>query len=253
MSQVKQSVSWWCFHPKLLTAEALVRTAADLRYAAIELVEPEYWPLIEVHGLQIASMRGHSSIENGLNRRANHTSIIAELRQSIELAAAHHIPNVICFSGNRAGLADDQGAQIVAEALRQVAPIAEKAGVTVVLELLNSKVDHMDYQADHTLWGVQVCKLVDSPNVRLLYDIYHMQITEGDVISTIRQYHPYFAHYHTAGVPGRHEIDGSQELNYPAIARAIAETGYTGYLGQEFIPAGDPVKALREAFALCDV
>jgi len=253
MSSFKQSVSWWCFHPKLLTAEALVRTVAELGYAAMELAEPEFWPLIQAHGLKIASMRGHSAIEQGLNRRENHAAVISELRQSLEQAAANQIPNVICFSGNRAGLADADGAKVTAEALQQLAPMAESLGVTLVLELLNSKVDHIDYQADHTRWGVEVCDLVGSPRVKLLYDIYHMQITEGDIISTIRQYHPYFAHYHTAGVPGRHEIDGSQELNYPAIVRAIADSGYTGYLGQEFIPTGDPVQALRQAFALCDV
>ena len=169
------------------------------------------------------------------------------------MAAQWNIPNLICFSGNRGGLDDATGAEITAENLRAVAKMAEDAGVTLVLELLNSKVDHPDYQCDKTAWGVQVCRMVDSPRVRLLYDIYHMQIMEGDIIRTIRENHANFGHYHTAGNPGRNEIDASQELNYPAIVRAIAETGYTGYVAQEFIPTGDPVVALQAAFDLCSV
>src|SRR5204862_2449983 len=164
-----------------------------------------------------------------------------------------NIPNRICFSGNRDGLADDSGAEITAENLSRLAKLAENAGVTLILELLNSKVDHPDYQCDKSDWGVKVIKMVNSPRVRLLYDIYHMQIMEGDIIPTIQQNHAYFAHYHTAGNPGRHELDNRQELNYPPIVRAILETGYQGYLGQEFIPQGDPIAGLKQAFDVCDV
>jgi hydroxypyruvate isomerase len=160
---------------------------------------------------------------------------------------------LICFSGNRHGLDDATGAEITAETLSAVAPMAEAAGVTLVLELLNSKVDHPDYQCDHTAWGVQVVKAVNSPRVKLLYDIYHMQVMEGDIIRTIQENHPHIAHYHTAGNPGRHELDANQELNYRAIVQAIIATGYTGYLGQEFVPLGDPVAGLRSAFATCTI
>ena len=169
------------------------------------------------------------------------------------MAEQWKIPNLICFSGSREAIDDTEGADITAEGLRRVAPAAEAAGVNLVIELLNSKVDHPDYQCDHTAWGIQVCQMVDSPRVKLLYDIYHMQIMEGDIIRTIRAHHQYFAHYHTAGNPGRNDMDDTQELYYPPIIRAIQETGYDGYVGHEFIPKGDPIAALRAAYELCDL
>lgn len=227
--------------------------SAEIGYEAIDLVGPEYWPLVKDHGLKISAVGGHQSLTDGLNRRENRGRIVDELREKIALASEWEIPNLICFSGNRAGVDDATGAEITAETLRHVAPMAEDAGITLVLELLNSKVDHPDYQCDKTAWGVQVCQMVDSPRVKLLYDIYHMQIMEGDVIRTIQDQHAHFGHYHTAGNPGRHEIDDSQELNYPPIMKAILKTGYEGYVAQEFIPTGDPVAALKRAFAICDV
>ena len=253
MKRIKQSASWWCYVQGALTPEKFVRTVADTGYEAVELVEQEYWSLVRQHNLTIASIVGHFSIEEGLNRREHHERIARELTEKIALAEQWHIPNVIVFSGNRAGLDDRAGAEATAEGLQRVARIAEQAGVTLIMELLNSKVDHKDYQCDHTLWGVEVCRMVNSPNVKLLYDIYHMQIMEGDIIRTIRTYHPFIAHYHTAGNPGRHEIDETQELNYAPIVRAILETGYEGYLGQEFIPTGDPIAALERAFEICNV
>jgi hydroxypyruvate isomerase len=175
------------------------------------------------------------------------------LRANIRDAVQWGIPNLICFSGNRNGLDDTTGAEITAEGLRAVARDAEDAGVTLVLELLNSKVDHPDYQCDRTLWGLGVCRMVNSPRVKLLYDIYHMQIMEGDIIRTITDNHATFGHYHTAGNPGRNNIDDTQELNYAAIMRAILATGYQGYVGQEFIARGDPVAALRDAFERCNL
>ncbi len=249
MTAIKQSISWWCF--PMLKPETLVKTAVNLGYAAIELVDQEHWRLIKDHGLEIAAINGHRPIEDGLNRRENRDRIRRDIEENLELAVKWNIPNLICFSGNRHDQSDEVGAEITAENLRAVAGAAEDAGVTLILELLNSKVDHPDYQCDHTEWGVQVMDRVDSPRVKLLYDIYHMQIMEGDVIRTIEKYHPYFAHYHTAGVPGRHEIDDTQEINYPPIIRAIQKTGYAGYLGQEFIPLGDPVESLRHAYELC--
>ncbi|GAB4165739.1 MAG: TIM barrel protein [Roseiflexaceae bacterium] len=250
---IQHAVAWWCFVPRLMTPAAFVRSVAELGYQAIDLAPAEYWPLIRDHGLAISAVGGHQSIAEGLNRQANHERIERELAEQIRLAEQWHIPNLICFSGNRAGLSDSAGLEVCAEGLHRVAGMAEQAGVNLVVELLNSKVDHADYQCDRTEWGVQLCQMVGSPRVRLLYDIYHMQIMEGDIIRTIEQYHQWFAHYHTAGNPGRHEIDQSQELYYPAIVRAMAATGYHGYLAQEFIPRGDPVEALRQALALCTI
>jgi hydroxypyruvate isomerase len=252
MTHIKQSVSWWCFDGKL-SPEELVRACADIGYAAMELVPPEYWALVKDHGLGIATARGHESIIDGLNRRENHARIEAELLANLDEAAKWNIPNLVCFSGSRAGLDDATGAAVTAEGLSRVAKRAEEVGVTLALELLNSKVDHPDYQCDYTPWGVRVVEMVKSPRVKLLYDIYHMQIMEGDIIRTIRESHKHFSHYHTAGVPGRNEIDETQELYYPAIVRAILKTGYEGYLGQEFIPTGDPIVGLGQAFELCNV
>lgn len=253
MNSIKQSVSWWCFAEVGMTPQQLLRTVADIGYQAVELVEPEHWPLIKEYGLTIASTNGGLSIERGLNRRERHTQLEQQIRTAIAQAEQWNIPNVIVFSGNREGLEDQAGAEITAEGLSHVAKAAEDAGVTLIIELLNSKVDHPDYQCDRTAWGVEVCRMVNSPSVKLLYDIYHMQIMEGDIIRTIRDNHAYFAHYHTAGNPGRHELDATQELNYPPIIRAILETGFDGYLGQEFIPQGDPIVALQQAFDLCNV
>ncbi len=253
MTRIKQSVSWWCFVPQHMTAEKFVKTVADIGYPAVELVPDEYWQLVKDHGLTIASFSGHQSIPDGLNRRENGNRIEAELRESIQQAAKWNIPNVIVFSGNRNGLDDKTGAEITAENLQRVSKVAEDAGVNLVIELLNSKVDHPDYQCNSTAWGVKVCQMVDSSRVKLLYDIYHMQIMEGDVIRTIRDNHQYFGHYHTAGNPGRNEIDDSQELNYRPIMQAIVNTGYEGYVGQEFLPKGDAVTSLKQAFEICNV
>jgi len=253
MAPIKQSIAWWCFIPAKMTPEALLKTAADIGYTGIDLVDQEYWQMVKDHGLQIASIRGHEALTDGLNRRENGARIEKELRANIALAAQWGSPALVCFSGNRNGVDDKTGAEITAENLRRVAKVAEDAGVTLVLELLNSKVDHPDYQCDKTPWGVQVCQMVDSPRVKLLYDIYHMQIMEGDIIRTIQDNHAYFGHYHTAGNPGRNETDDSQDLHYPAIMRASVATGYTGYVAQEFIPNHDPAAAPKQAFDLCNV
>jgi len=252
MAAIKQSVSAWCFE-RTMSPRDLVRTLAEIGYAGVDLVGQEHWSLVKEHGLEIAAVNGHRSIEEGLNHRENHDRIEREILSNLELAARWDIPNLIVFSGNRGGLDDAAGAEITAEGLRRVAHAAEDAGVTLVMELLNSKVDHPDYQCDHTAWGIQVCDMVGSPRVKLLYDIYHMQVMEGDIIRTIQDHHLSFGHYHTAGNPGRHEIGERQELHYKPIMRAIQATGYDGYVGQEFIPAGDPVAALKEAFEICGV
>jgi hydroxypyruvate isomerase len=250
MTQYKQSFSWWNLTDAPISDEALIEAGARLGYDGIEMPNRELWPLIRDSGLSIVSINGHQSIEAGFNRRGHHDRIEREIAGNLDLAVAWNIPLLICFSGNRDGLDDAAGAETTAEGLRRVAPLAEDAGVTLVLELLNSKVDHPDYQCDHTAWGVDVCRRVDSPNVKLLYDIYHMQIMEGDIIRTVQETVAFIGHYHTAGNPGRHELDGRQELNYRPIAEAIAATGYAGYIGHEFIPTRDPVEGLREARAL---
>src|SRR5947209_13597804 len=253
MDRIKQSISWWCFAQGDMTIQRIVRIAADIGYEAIELVAQEHWPVIKDHGLVIASLKGQSSVEEGFNRREHHDHLEREVRANIALAAQWGIPNVIVFSGNRDGLDDKTGAEITAQGLKRLARIAQDEGVTLILELLNSKVDHPDYQADKTTWGVEVCQMVDSPAVKLLYDIYHMQVMEGDIIRTINQYHAYLGHYHTAGNPGRHELDKTQELQYEPIIRPISTTGYQGYIGQEFIPTTNPEAGLRQAFEICTV
>jgi hydroxypyruvate isomerase len=245
---ISQSIGWWCFVPHKLSPEQFVSSAAEAGFTALDLVPPEYWSLVTDHGLAISSIQGHLPLEIGLNKVDQHERIEQKVRAAITKAQRLNIPNVLCFSGNREGLDDIKGMEVTAGALRRLAPFAEDAGVTLALELLNSKVDHPDYQADRTAWGVQVCQAVGSPSVKLLYDIYHMQIMEGDVIRSIRAFHPLIGFYHTAGNPGRNDLDETQELNYPAILKAIKDTGYTGYIAHEFIPKADPVAALRTVF-----
>ena len=250
---MRQALVAWCLERVGMTTQQMIEAAHDIGYGGIELAPREEWGAIRESGLTIVSARGHESLELGLNRREEHDRIEREVRAKLELAVEWGIPVLICFSGNRAGLDDATGIANTALGLRRVARAAEEAGVTLALELLNSRVDHPDYQCDRTAWGRAVCDLVGSPRVSLLYDIYHMQIMEGDVIRTIRNDHAAFGHYHTAGNPGRHELGDDQELNYPAICRTIAATGYDGWIGQEFIPVGEPIAALREAFARCEV
>ncbi len=193
-------------------------------------------------------------IEKGFNRVEYHDKLVENFEKLIPLAAAAGLPNVICMSGNREGLADEQGLENCAMGLKRIMKTAETYKVNVVMELLNSKVNHKDYQCDHTAWGVELCKRVGSERCKLLYDIYHMQIMEGDLIATIKQAIPYIAHFHTGGVPGRAEIDETQEIFYPAVMRAIAESGFKGFVAQEFIPKRpDPIASLKQAIAICDV
>ncbi|HUL80468.1 MAG TPA: TIM barrel protein [Vicinamibacteria bacterium] len=251
--RLKQSVSRWCFGK--MSLDELCGHAARIGYRGIDLLGPADWPVVRKHGLvcPLAMLGAPVTIDKGLNRVENHGPILDALGEAIDLAAEAQVPNIVCFSGNRAGLSDEEGLENCARGLRQIAPHAEQKGVTLCVELLNSKVDHKDYMCDHTAWGLALVKKVGSPRVKLLYDIYHMQIMEGDVIRTIRESIASIAHFHTAGVPGRHEIDGRQELNYPAICRAIVESGYSGFLAQEFVPTDEPLRALEEAFRICDV
>jgi len=232
--------------------ERMCQVAVQLGLKGLDLGSSADWPTLKQHGL-ICTMAGSHSLSKGLNRKENHGACLEAIRKSIEAASAAGFPNVICFSGNREGLADDEGAANCAEGLKQVAAFAEEKKITLCMELLNSKRNHKDYQCDRTAWGVEVCKKVGSPRVKLLYDIYHMQVQEGDVIATIRESIEYIGHFHTAGVPGRREIDETQELYYPAIMRAIADLKFEGYVAHEYGPKGDAVESLRKAVALCDV
>jgi hydroxypyruvate isomerase len=247
MAAPKASYAWWAFEGRGTVAETLLRESAAMGYDGVEMAEPELWPQIREVGLGVATHRGHGWLEDGLNNPANHDRIEREIRENITLAQQWGCPTLICFSGNRHGASDEEGIAVTAAGLTRVARVAEEAGVTLAVELLNSRVDHPGYQCDHTSWGVQMIEQVNSPAVKLLYDVYHMQIMEGDVIRTITSKHQHFAHYHVAGNPGRHEPDASQELNYPPIYQAIADTGFTGYVGMEFVPFGEPVVALRDA------
>lgn len=250
---IHHSVCRWCFNSMPL--EDLCKAVKPMGITAIDLVGPKDWPVLQQHGLYSSMCNGAEiNLVNGWNDKQYHAKLIQNYTDMIPLVAKAGYENLICFSGNRNGMDDETGLKNSAEGLKKIIGLAEKHGVTIVMELLNSKVDHKDYMCDRTPWGVALCKAIGSEHFKLLYDIYHMQIDEGDVIRTIRDNHPFIAHYHTAGVPGRHEIDESQELYYPAVMRAIVETGFKGYVAQEFIPAGkDPMASLKKAVRICDV
>ena len=251
--RLKQSVCRWTLPGELPEVCQRIRR---LGLRAIDLLHVDEWEVARAAGLSCSmgygSRRDHF-IENGFNDPANHPMLIEELSVAIPLAASAGVPNVIAMFGNRRGLTDSEGIANCAAGLTRVAPIAERHGVTVCVELLNSKVDHPDYQGDHTAFGVAVMERVGSPRVRLLYDIYHMQIMEGDVIRTIGQQRRWIGHFHTGGVPGRHDIDDSQELNYHAVAGVIADGGFGGYVAHEFTAKGEPYAALAAARRICQV
>ncbi|MCK5172051.1 MAG: TIM barrel protein [Planctomycetes bacterium] len=248
--RIKQSVCKWCF--KKIDLDTFAAEAARIGLQSVELLDPKDWPTLKKHGLICAMVPSHG-IKDGLNRIENHEMCLEKIRQSISDTSEAGFPNVICFSGNRAGMDDEEGLENCAIALKKVVGMAEKKKVTICMELLNSKRNHKDYMCDRTHWGAELVKRVGSDRFKLLYDIYHMQVQEGDVIATIKENADYIGHYHTAGVPGRRDLDESQELYYPAIINAIIDTGFTGYLGQEFIPKTDPIAALTEAVRICDV
>jgi hydroxypyruvate isomerase len=250
--RLKHSVSRWCYGK--IPIDDLCEAAKDIGYRSVELLDEADWKVPARHGLACAMANGFGTIPVGFNRLDQHDKLVADAERMIPHAAAAGVPNIVCFSGNRAGMSDGEGIANCIAGFRRITPVAERHGVTLCLELLNSKVDHKDYQADHTAWGVQVVQGVGSPRLKLLYDIYHMQIMEGDVVATIRANIPHIAHFHTGGVPGRHEIDDTQELNYRRVMQAIADLGFPGFVAQEFVPAREPALAsLRQAFEICDV
>jgi hydroxypyruvate isomerase len=254
---INHSVCQWTYG--FLPLEELCVAAKKIGIGAIDLIAPKDWPTLQKHGLQCSMCytAGDISLTEGWNKPANHAKLIQQFTETIPLVAKAGYKNLICFSGNRQGMDDETGLKNCVDGLKQIMGLAEKNNVLIVMELLNSKVDHKDYQCDKTAWGVELAKRIGSPNFKLLYDIYHMQIDEGDVIRTIKENHQYIAHYHTGGVPGRHEIGETQELYYPAIMRAIIETGHKGYVAQEFIPTGkdnkEKIASLKKAVNLCDV
>jgi hydroxypyruvate isomerase len=249
--RLKQSAARWCYGK--MSLDDLAREGARLGLQGIDLLDYKDWPTVQKYGLVPAMTPGTVSIPEGFNRKENHDRLVRETEENITRAAAAKAPNVIAMSGNRRGQADAEGLENCTIGLNRVKKLAEDKGVTVCVELLNSKIDHHDYQCDHTAWGVELIKRVDSPRVKLLYDIYHMQIMEGDIIRTIRQNIQYIGHFHTGGVPGRHELDGTQELQWRSVAEAIVAAGYTGYFAHEFVPTRDPMTSLGEALRLCDV
>ena len=260
--RIQHSVCKWCY-PKI-PLEHLCAAAKNIGLESIELLDPPDFPTLKKFDLQCAmvsfpTIEGPDGVKigpipKGFNRTEHHDLLVQAYEPLLKAAADAGCRQVICFSGNREGMGDEQGLENCAKGIKRLLPLCEQLGIRLCMELLNSKVNHKDYMCDHSAWGVELCKRVGSGHFRLLYDIYHMQIMEGDVIATIRANHQFFAHYHTGGVPGRHEIDDTQELNYPAIVKAILDTGYTGFLGQEFIPAKeDKLASLKQAVKICSV
>lgn len=250
--RIRQSVSRWCYSQ--IPLDQLAEYASKIGLQGIDLLQPEEYELPRHFGLLCTmGYAGGGEINKALNRLENHATIESALRSNIPRAAKAGVPNVITFSGDRGGLSDDEGARNTITGLNRVKKIAEDHGVTICLELLNSKRDHPDYMCDHTTWGVHVVREVNSPNVKLLYDIYHMQIMEGDLITTIRENIQWIGHFHTGGVPGRHELDSAQEIHWNGVMGAIAEKGFKGYVAHEFVPTGDPFVSLRDAVEMCDV
>jgi hydroxypyruvate isomerase len=267
---IHHSVSAWCYgslfnagknKPAKMTFEEFCKTCAAMGLESVELLGANDWPAVKKAGLTCAMCNGPDGIGYGWNRVEHHDDLLPKFEQAIPEVAANGFPNIITFSGNRKGkdkwgeysLSDEEGLENCVKGLKRLVPIAEKHKVTVVLELLNSRVDHHGYMADKSAWGIEVCKRVGSERLKLLFDIYHMQIMEGDLCRSIKDNGKYFGHYHTGGNPGRNEIDDTQEIHYPAVMRAIVASGYKGYVGQEFVPKRDPLKSLAEAIQICDV
>jgi len=254
---INHSVCGWTY--SFLSTEELCKVVKDIGFGAIDLIGPKDWPTLQKYGLysSMCYVDGDVSLTDGFNTLAYHDKLVKQYEEVIPLMVKAGYKDVICFSGSRRGMDDETGLNNCVTGLKRFIGLAEKNGITVQMELLNSKVDHHDYMCDNSKWGVELCKRLGSPNFKLLYDIYHMQIDEGDVIHTIRDNQQYFGHYHTGGVPGRHEIDDSQELYYPAIMKAIVATGFKGYVAQEFIPAANgneaKIASLRKAIEICDV
>jgi len=251
--RINHSVCKWCYSK--VSLDEMCQAGKKMGLQSVELLVTSDFPTLKKHGLICAMVSGiPGGISDGFNRIENHDKLVEWLEKNIPIVADAGFPNIICFSGNRRGMDDEKGIENCAIGLKRIMATAEKHKMNIVMELLNSKVDHKDYMCDHTVWGVELCKRVGSERFKLLYDIYHMQIMEGDLIATIKKYNQYIAHYHTGGVPGRHEIDDSQEIHYPAVMQAIVDTGYKGHVAQEFIPKrSDVLASLKQGVGICDV
>jgi hydroxypyruvate isomerase len=260
---IHHSVSAWCYNglfnaskdkPAKMTFEDFCGECSKMGLESVELLGPDQWPAVKKAGLTCAMCNGPDNIPYGWNRIDHHDVLLPKFEKAIPQVAEAGFSNIITFSGNRKGMSNEEGLENCVKGLKRLVPIAEKHKVTVCVELLNSKRSHKDYMCDHTAWGVEVCKRVGSDRLKLLYDIFHMQIMEGDVIDTIRENHEYIGHYHTGGVPGRNEIDDTQEIYYPAVMKAIVATGYKGFVGQEFVPKRpDALASLKQSIVICDV
>jgi len=251
--KINHSVCKWCYSK--IPLETFAQECQKIGLKSIELLGPDEWPILKKYGLTCALPNGAGmGIEKGFNDPANHDALVKSYEELFPKLQAAGYTTVICFSGNRRGMSDIDGMRNCAEGLKRLMPSAEKYNVTLIMELLNSKVNHKDYMCDHTAWGAGLCEMIGSEKFKLLYDIYHMQIMEGDVIATIKKYHKYIGHYHTGGVPGRNEIDETQELYYPAIMKAIVDTGFKGFVAQEFIPSRkDDIASLKQGVTICDI
>ena len=259
---IHHSVSAWCYgslfnpgknKPAKMTFEDFCKECARMGLESVELLGAKDWPTVKKAGLTCAMCNGPDNIGGGWNRVEQHDKLVAGFEKAIPEVAQFGFPNIITFSGNRRGMSDQESLENCVKGLKRIVGAAEKNKVNIVLELLNSKVDHKDYMADHSAWGVELCKQVSSERLKLLFDIYHMQIMEGDLMRSIKDNGQYFGHYHTGGVPGRNEIDETQEIYYPAVMKAIVASGYKGFVGQEFVPKQDARTSLKKAIAICDV
>lgn len=256
---INHSVCRWTYG--FLTLDELCNTVKQIGFSAIDLLKPSEWPIVQKHGVYCSMCYTANdftnNLSNGFAHVNQHSQLVKDYTEVIPLMAKAGYKNLICFSGNRKGMDDETGFKNCIAGLNQVLPLAEKNGITMNMELLNSKIDHKDYMCDKSAWGVELCKRINSPNFKLLYDIYHMQIDEGDIIRTINDHYQYFGHYHTGGVPGRKIIDETQELNYSAIMKAISKTGFNDYVAQEFVPTGndnkEKIECLKKAVEICDV
>jgi hydroxypyruvate isomerase len=253
---INHSVSRWTYQD--LSIEELCKLVKQLGFGAIDLVGPDDWPVLKKYNIDSSMCNGAElNLEDGWGDAKFHEALIERYHRHIDLVADAGYTNLVCFSGNKRGMSPEEGLDHAETGLKNILPHAQERGVVLQMELFNSKVNHPDYFADNSAWGIELCKRLNSPNFKLLYDIYHMQIMEGDIIRTITDNHQYFGHYHTAGVPGRHEIDETQELYYPAIAKAILATGFKGYLAQEFVPSPESIdgkiESLKNAIRICDV
>ena len=249
--RIKQAASRWCYSKVELPD--LCAKCKEIGIKGLDLLDEEDWKAVIDAGLEVSMANGPSGISDGWVIAKNHKQLIERSNEIIPKLGALGIKNMILLSGNRKGMSDEEGLKNAAAGIKEIIPVAKKHNVMLIMELLNSKKDHKDYMCDHTVWGVKLADMLGTDNFKLLYDVYHMQIMEGDIITTIRQYSSYIGHYHTGGVPGRNEIDQTQELNYRRICEAIAETGFTGFLAHEFTPARDPLTSLQEAYNICNV